>query len=278
MKTIVITGANSGIGLATAHALVKEHRLILICRNLGKGQDALGELRNAYPQAQVELVVANLGDLKSVAQAADDIAARHPVIDVLLNNAGYITTKIKYTDGIEDTLYASHLGHMLLTMRLMPCLEKSPEARIINVSSAAHPMGKYERLMKQVEGLGLMQSYGDAKLANVLFSLGLSTRTAPNITSYSLHPGVISTGFAADSKGIMKFFLMLIKPFLATPEKGARTSVYLATTPIANLKAHNGAYFADSKPKKSPSKDVNAANATGLWEQSVAYLKKKGFL
>jgi NAD(P)-dependent dehydrogenase (short-subunit alcohol dehydrogenase family) len=277
MKTIVITGANSGIGLATAHALAKEHRLILICRNLGKGQDALGSIRNAYPNAQLELVIANLGDLNSVAKAADDILARHPVIDVLLNNAGYITTKISYTDEVEDTLYASHLGHMLLTQRLMPALEKSPEARIINVSSAVHPMGRYARMFQKVEGLTLFQSYGDAKLANVLFSLALSTRTTPNITSYSLHPGVIRTGFMADSTGFKRFLLTIGRPFLATPEKGARTSVYLTTAPIAQLKAHNGGYFADSKPKTGTSKEITAANATGLWEQSVAYLKRKGF-
>jgi retinol dehydrogenase 12 len=277
MKTIVITGANSGIGLATAHALVKEHRLILVCRNKGKGEDALGELRNAYPQAQVELVVANLGDLNSVAKAADDILSRHPVIDVLLNNAGYITSKITYTDSIEDTFYASHLGHVLLTQRLMPALEKSPEARIINVSSEAHKIGKYARMMKHIESLSLFQSYGDAKLANVLFSLGLSTRTAPSITSYSLHPGVIRTGFAADAKGIMKVLLILFKPFLASPEKGARTSVHLATSPIAGLKPHNGGYFADSKPKTGTSSEISTANATGLWEQSMAYLKRKGF-
>jgi NAD(P)-dependent dehydrogenase (short-subunit alcohol dehydrogenase family) len=279
MKTIVITGANSGIGLATAHALVKEHRLILVCRNLGKGQDALGELRNAYPQAQVELVVANLGDLNSVAKAADDIAARHPVIDVLLNNAGYVTTAVKYNnDGIEETFYASHLGHMLLTQRLLPALEKSPEARIINVSSAAHQMGKYARMMQKVEGLSIIQSYADAKLANVLFSLGLSTRTAPSITSYSLHPGVIRTGFGADAKGLWKFMIAIMRPFFSSPDKGARTSVYLATAPITSLKPYNGGYFADSKPKTGTSKEISAANAKGLWEQSEAFLKRKGFL
>lgn len=279
MKTIVITGANSGIGLATAHALVKEHRLILVCRNLGKGQDALGELRNAYPQAQVELVVANLGDLNSVAKAADDIAARHPVIDVLLNNAGYVTTAVKYNnDGIEETFYASHLGHMLLTQRLLPALEKSPEARIINVSSAAHQMGKYARMMQKVEGLSIIQSYADAKLANVLFSLGLSTRTAPSITAYSLHPGVIRTGFGADAKGLWKFMIAIMRPFFSSPDKGARTSVYLATAPITSLKPYNGGYFADSKPKTGTSKEISAANAKGLWEQSEAFLKRKGFL
>lgn len=273
-KTILITGANSGIGLAAACELAGQgHQIIAWCRSKGKGEAALKAIQEAHPEGKGDLVLADLGDLKAVSSAADALVAKLDRLDVLLNNAGYYPPEISFVDGIEKSLHACQLGHMLLSLKMLPLLEASGEGRIVMVSSAAHSMGKAERLFNAPEKYSAIQVYGDVKLANILLSKGLQKRIQGPVTTFSLHPGVVRTGFTDNLSGFFKFMGNLIVPLMLTPAKGARTSVHLCTAPIEKLAPHNGEYFAKSKPKKISNKDVTESNADALWEKSMEFLQ-----
>ena len=217
--------------------------------------------------------MADFSDLNSVQKAAAIILSNHSTIDRLINNAGYYPPFIEYVDGVEKAFVAAHLGHMLLTELLMPALQKSPEARIINVSSALHSQGKVSRFFTKPLGHNPQKAYGDAKLANVLFAMALSKRLPENITTYSLHPGVVNTNFGNTVTGMMKVMITIFKPFFITPEKGARTSLYLAQENIQLLKPYTGKYFAKSKPAKILNNDATAENADWLWNKSLEIIK-----
>jgi NAD(P)-dependent dehydrogenase (short-subunit alcohol dehydrogenase family) len=273
-KTILITGANSGIGLAAACELASQgHRIIAWCRSKEKGKAALKAIQESHPQGEGDLVLADLGNLKAVNAAAEELLVNLDQLDVLLNNAGYYPPEVSFVNGVEKSLYACQLGHMLLSLKLMPLLEASGEGRIIMVSSAAHAMGKAERLFNAPEKYSAIQVYSDVKLANVLLSKGLQKRMEGPVTSYSLHPGVVRTGFTDNLSGFFKFIGNLFVPFMLTPAKGARTSIHLCTAPIEQLQPNAGDYFAKSKPKKITNKDVTEANADVLWEKSMEYLQ-----
>lgn len=272
-KKVLITGANSGIGLASAQLLAaKGWDVLLLCRNAQQGEEVAAGLRKKHPGIQSKNYPADLSNLDSVRKAADQILAEHPRIDVLLNNAGYYPAAIKYVGSVEETLHASHFGHFVLTERLLPALEKSPQGRVINVSSAVHPMGKVKRFFQGPVGVSGIQAYADAKLANILFTMALAKRLPPQMTTYSLHPGVVNTGFGRNSGGLMGFLVKLGGRFLTTPEKGAATSVYLTTAPIKELEGLSGRYFDKCKVAKTRNEDITQENAEWLWEKTEEIL------
>ena len=272
MKTALITGANSGIGLATAKALAAQgFDLILMVRSVEKGQKAAQIIKKSSPESQIEIVTADLADLDSVRQAAAVVVSKYPKLDRLINNAGYSATEIKFTKaGYEKSFVANHLGHFVLTNALMPLLKASDEARVISVSSAAHSLGSVARFfVKNNKGLTLVQSYGDGKLANILFTKALAKRTSgSNVTAYSLHPGVVDSNFGGDFTGLFKWGWALMKPFSISTEEGAQTSIFLATAPIESIKQFNGAYFDKSRPKNTRNRDITDANADLVWQKS----------
>lgn len=272
MKTALITGANSGIGLATAKALAAAgFGLVLLVRSTEKGQKAAQIIQKNTPNARVEIVTADLSDLESVRKAAEEVRAKYNSLDRLINNAGYSANEIKFTKaGYEQSFVANHLGHFVLTNELLPLLKAAEEARVISVSSAAHSFGKASRFfLKRNTKLNLGQAYGDGKLANILFTRALAKRTAgTNITAYSLHPGVVNSNFGGDFTGLFKWGWALMKPFTISVEEGAQTSIYLASTPIQNIKHLNGGYFDKSRPKNTRNADVSEANADLLWKLS----------
>ena len=215
--------------------------------------------------------MADLSDLESVRKAAAKVRDSHKSLDRLINNAGYSATEIKFTEaGYEQSFVANHLGHFVLTNELMPLLEAAEEARVISVSSAAHSLGKAARFfLKRNTKLSLVQSYGDGKLANILFTKTLAKRAAgTTVTAYSLHPGVVNSNFGGDFTGLFKWGWALMKAFAISVEEGAQTSIYLATTPIQNIKHLNGGYFDKSRPKNTRNADVSEANADLLWKMS----------
>lgn len=273
-KKVLITGVNSGIGLQSALQLARAgYDVLVLCRTSDKVAATCQAVQAANPQIVCEGYAADLGDLAAVRAAAVSIAAQHPRIDVLLNNAGYFPDAISYTGEVENSLLASHLGHFLLTTLLLPALQASGEGRIINVSSAIHASGKVDRMFRKVEGLSPMQAYGDAKLANILFTLGLDKRLPASVTAYALHPGVVRTNFDSRIKGPARILIALIKPFFVGADKGAETSVYLASAPIDALRPYRGRYFVSKKPAATRSADLTSAHADQLWERSAIYVQ-----
>jgi retinol dehydrogenase-12 len=273
-RTIVITGANSGIGRATAEILAaKDYNVVTICRKSAEGDKTVAALRKINPGVDAENFTADLSDLEQVAKVAQAIKNKYPVIDRLINNAGYYPPSIEYVGDIEKSFVASHLGHMLLTQLLVPALRQSKESRVINVSSALHMNGRASRFFQRTPSLRPGDAYGDAKLANILFAMGLAKELPTNVSSYSVHPGVVRTNFDSTVKGAFKVAIALFKPFFLSPEKGAATTVYLADAPIEAISAHRGKYFKKQKPAFTNNKDVTSDNAGILWAKSLDVLK-----
>lgn len=270
-KVALITGATRGIGLEAAKALARlGATVVLVGRDTTRTQDAVAEVRAAAPDAKVDSLLANFNSLKSVRQLAADFKARYPRLDVLLNNAGLIIDPRETTeDGFEATLGINHLAPFVLTHELLGLLKASAPSRIINVSSEAHRTAKLDFNDLQAErGYSSFRAYGNAKLANILFTKSLAKRLqGTGVTANCLHPGVVATGFGHNTKGFMRHLVKLGAPFMLTAEKGARTSVYLASSPeVAGV---SGEYFIKSR-KAKPTRDArDEALAERLWQVSA---------
>ena len=270
-KRCVITGAPSGIGEASAVALAAGGaELSLVCRSQERGEATVTRIREHAPEAVVDLVLADLSAQAQVRQAAEQILADPRPIHVLLNNAGVVHLSYTTTvDGIETTFAVNHLAYFLLTMLLLERIRDTPSARIVNVASEGH---RFSRM--HFDDLGFekrfqwMRVYGQSKLANILFTRELSRRLeGSGVTVNSLHPGGVSTRLGANNATRLHAFTMaLAKPFMKTPEQGARTSIYLATSPdVADV---TGEYFVNCKRKPGSRESADSEIARRLWEVS----------
>jgi retinol dehydrogenase 12 len=270
-KIALITGVNSGIGFETAKALtLAGYNLILIVRSQAKAQETKDKLLKINPNTSIDAYIADLNDMNSVKNAAYIIGQKYAVIDRIICNAGYGPDVVEFhSSGLEMSFVTNHLGHFVLVNALLPQVENAVEGRVINVASSAYKMGKVDRMFqKNNTQMSALQAYGDGKLANVLFTKALAKRLTKAKT-FSLHPGVVNTGFGSNYTGFFKIMATLMRPFMITAEKGAQTSIYLATTPLSNIEPFNGGFFDKSKPVVLKFDDVSDANAEWLWDKSV---------
>ena len=273
-KTAIVTGGNSGIGLETAVALsTAGARTLITARDATKGATAVEQIRSRSGNPDVELVVFDLADLASVREGAAEILKQCPRIDVLINNAGLMqSVRSETADGFETTFGVNHLGPFLLTELLLDRLKESAPARIVNVASTAHNSARSGLDFGDLQSTGPyrgMQVYGRSKLANIYFTTELADRLAgTGVTVNCLHPGTVTTGFArdGDSKGVMAFGIRLVAPLMLTAEKGARTSVYLASSP--DVDGVTGKYFVKCKSRQPSRAAQDRDAARRLWEVS----------
>lgn len=273
-QTVVLTGGNSGIGFETAAALAAMGaRVLVTARNADRGRAAVAEIADRTPGAQVQLVVFDLADLSSVRRGAAEILEQAPRLDVLVNNAGLVLSERRVTvDGYEATFATNHLGPFLLTNLLLDRMQASAPARIVNVASTAHNSARKGMPFDDLQSEGryrAMRVYGQSKLANILFTNELARRLeGTRVTANSLHPGTVRTGYGADgdARGFLSFGLKVSGPFFLSPAKGARTSVYLASSP--EVDGVSGHYFVKCKPRtpRKWARDPDAAQR--LWQVS----------
>ena len=273
-KTVIITGGNSGIGKAAATALARAGaRVVITARSESRGSAAVADIAAASGSTDVELSLFDLADLSSVRAGAADLLERCPRIDVLLNNAGLILSERTLSpDGYEATFAINHLGPFLLTDLLLARLVGSAPARIVTVASTAHNLARrgmeFDDLMAE-RSYKQMHVYGRSKLANILFTTELAKRLAgTGVTANSLHPGSVATGYArdGDTTGFLAWGIKVYAPFSLTPEQGARTSVYLCSSP--DVEFVSGAYFAKCTRKTPSANARDEAAAAQLWEVS----------
>lgn len=277
-KTIIITGATSGIGKAAATELANSNtNLILAIRNLEKGEATKIEILRQKPEANIDVMHCDLADLDSVKQFAHEFTSKYQHLDVLINNAGLatMTSRQETKQGFEYMFGVNHLGHFLLTNLLLDTLKKSTPSRIINVSSNAHQSSRglnFNDLQSKKSFFGF-SAYANSKLANIYFTTELAKRLAgTGVNSYVLHPGVVNTHFFSGQQNpIMSLLGKVLGLFLISPEKGAETTVYLATSD--EVAEESGNYYY-KKQKHSTSKiaqDETAANH--LWEVSTELVR-----
>lgn len=280
-KTMVVTGASSGIGLATAAALAGGGaRVVVTARDEGRGRRAVEQIQRASGSDSVELAVFDLATLASVRKGAAELLDRCERIDVLVNNAGLVLSRRQLTaDGLEATFAVNHLGPFLLTQLLLERIKASAPARIVNVASTAHKGARrgldFDDLQSE-HGYRAMAVYSKSKLANIYFTTELAKRlTGTGVTANCLHPGTVGTGYGrdGDTKGVLAFGLKVAKPFMLRPEQGARTSVYLATAPeVADV---SGQYFIRCRRARTSKVAGDTAAAARLWEASERLIAER---
>lgn len=269
-KTCLVTGANSGIGFVIARELARlGGSVILVCRDNTKGKDALDQIRNETKNQSVELMIADLASLSSVRKLVEDYKMTHEKLHILVNNAGLILGKrIVTIDGLESTFQINYLSHFLLTNLLLDLMKASAPSRIVNITSTAHFRGRIDfDDLQEENGYSAMKSYAQSKLAQVLFTHELSEKLkGTGVTANCVHPGAVRTRWG-DEAGPLGIGIKLVRPFMISPEKGADTPIYVATTPA--LDEVSGKYFAKRKIEESSKESNSEEEARKLWDVSL---------
>ncbi len=275
-KVVAITGANAGIGRATATALAGMGATVLACgRSPEKLDAAVAAIRAQTGNPEVHGLVADLSELAQVRRLAAAIRDRTDRLDVLINNAGLGSDRrIETVDGLELSFAVNHMAPFVLTDELLPLLRASAPARVVTVSSGMYASVKALDLDDLQSSKGRFQwqdAYARSKLANVLFTRELARRLeGSGVTANCLHPWVIDTAFGDDGdlRGLNAWGFRVMKWFLPGPEKGARTSVYLASS--AEVEGVSGRYFAKCRQQPMSPLAMDDALARALWERSEA--------
>ncbi len=276
-KTALVTGATNGIGKVTALELARQgYRVLLTSRDAAKGRRVLDELRSATGNNAPELLVGDLSSMADVRRVALEVRERHPELDLLVNNAGGLFRERHNTvDGFETTFAFNHLSYFLLTNLLLGSLQAAGNARIVNVSSSANHLGRIRWDDPNFKtGFAGAPAYYQSKLMNVLFANALARRLdGTGVTSNSLHPGVVRSGFNFNpGSGLVRVVFAISKLMAVSPEKGAETSVYLATSP--EVEGVTGRYFANKKQARANRIAYDEAAQERLWSLSEGLVSR----
>src|SRR5512136_2932265 len=271
-RICLITGGTNGIGKSTAQGLARiGATVVIVGRNAQKTAQVVEEIRAASGNNTVDSLLADLSSQQEVRRLASDFKSKYPQLHVLLNNAGAtFKTRQLSVDGIEMTFALNHLAYFLLTNLLLDTLKASAPARIINVSSGAHAGGKIDFDNLQGErSFSSFGPYGNSKLANILFTIELARRLeGTGVTVNALHPGFTNTGFGKNNPGLLMKIMGAVVPLIArSPEKGAETSIYLASSP--EVQSINGKYFVDCKVTQPAPQAADRTVAKKLWDASA---------
>ncbi|MFO1152953.1 MAG: SDR family oxidoreductase [Rhodospirillales bacterium] len=270
-KTCLVTGGTAGIGLVTARELARLGASVsIVGRDRARGEAALRAIRAAAADAHVAFLPADLSDQADTRRLADAVLALHPRLDVLVNNAGGLFGRRRLSaDGIEMTFALNHLSYFLLTQLVMPAIAAAAPARIVNVASAAHKGVSldFDDLQGE-ERYDRWLAYKRSKLANIMFTYELARRLAGRqVTANCLHPGFVATDIGARHGFVPAFLWSIGKLYAIKPEEGARTSVYLASSP--EVEGLSGTYFTKCRPKGSSAASRDRDAAVRLWDVSA---------
>jgi NAD(P)-dependent dehydrogenase (short-subunit alcohol dehydrogenase family) len=268
-KSFLVTGANTGIGRATAHDLAQRGgRVVLACRSEARTVPVIEDIVKTTGNADVGFLQLDLADLDSVRGAARTFLERDEPLHVLINNAGVAGQRGKTAQGFELAFGINHLGHFLFTDLLLDRLRASAPARVINVSSDSHYQPKaidWDALRQPTATVAGLREYGVSKLCNVLHAQELARRLGDDgVMTASLHPGVIASDVW---RRVPLPVRAVMKLFMKSTEEGARTSVHCATTPDLV----SGAFYTESR-EKAPSRVATPELAAELWERSAAWV------
>ncbi|WP_420572742.1 SDR family oxidoreductase [Kordia sp.] len=270
-KTVLITGATSGIGLASSKALAKMGaELYLIGRNSKKGEKIIKEIKSETGNQSIYLIVGDLSSLTEVVKIAETFLSYNKPLHILLNNAGVFNTIRKLTiDGYEEMFAVNYLSHFLLTNLLLERIKSTDSARIVNVASGAHMLVKkmnFEDLNFN-NGFKSLKVYSHSKLANILFTYELTNKLKESsVTVNSVDPGEVGTNLGSQNGLFGKIISPLMKLFLKSPEKGAKTSIYICAS--CEIKGVTGENFRNCKVKELKPWATNAETAKKLWDIS----------
>jgi NAD(P)-dependent dehydrogenase (short-subunit alcohol dehydrogenase family) len=267
-KVCVVTGATSGIGKAAAAALARQGaQVVLVGRDRGRAEAAAAEM-GAASTVPPKVEIADLTSMDQVRALAGRLASLER-IDVLINNAGLVLGERRVTqDGFEHVFAVNHLAPFLLTNLLLPKLTGSALARVVTVTSDAHSAASLDLDDPSLEhGWNSWRSYANSKLANILFTRELARRLdGTGVTANCAHPGVVRTGFGRESSPLLRFGLTLARPFLLSPERGADTIVYLASSP--DVAGETGGYYVKRQRREPSAAARDDAAARKLWDIS----------
>jgi retinol dehydrogenase 14 len=269
-RTVLVTGATGGVGKATAAGLAAlGAHVAIIGRHAGRTEVAARQISGTG--MRVDFFVGDLSAQSEVRRLADEVLQHLPRVDVLVNNVGgYWNTRRTTADGLERTFAVNHLAPFLLTNLLLERLHHSAPARVVTVASNAQRQGRidFDDLQGRRAYSGA-RAYSQSKLANVLFTYELARRlSAGQVTANALHPGLVSTSFGAEDPGLSQRFLVpFLRPFMASPDRGAETSIRLASA--SNFQGRTGLYLTKRGPTRSSRHSYDTGTARRLWEVSA---------